>query len=278
MNIGFRLRSSTVLAVVTFALAAVGPLRPACGMDFSLSQVSPWGFPAGADVFVLMKGEIIPGDYAHLLQFSVNNNVNLARGIFILSSPGGDVSEALKIGHLVKSLYATVSVGPVTGQCVSACFIIFASAVHRLMNNEMMIGIHRPYVYPDRLRSLSPSAAEALETDALLDAEKYLHALRVPTSLVEEMFEQASTEVHWLTKREYLELGQRPPWYEEFLIARCGFDKNAETRFLNNRASIQDRMSLQAAADCEESLTRPEALKNFDCSVRQQLHGGSQCK
>jgi hypothetical protein len=278
MNIGFRSRCSAVLAVVTFALAALAPLRPAFGMDFSLSQVDPWGYPAGADVFVLMKGEIIPGDYAHLLQFAVNNNVNLARIIFILSSPGGDVSEALKIGHLVKSLYARVSVGPVTGQCVSACFIIFASAVRRLTNDGMSVGIHRPYVYPDRLRSLSPSAAEALETDALLDAEKYLHDLRVPTSLVEEMFEHASTEVHWLNKREFLELGQRPPWYEELLIARCGFDKNAETRFLTGRASIQDRMSLQAAADCEESLTRPEALKNFDCSVRQQLHGGPQCK
>ena len=61
MRIGFRLRSSSaVLAVVTFALAALAPRRPACGMDFSLSQVSPWGTPAGADVFVLMKGEIVP--------------------------------------------------------------------------------------------------------------------------------------------------------------------------------------------------------------------------
>jgi hypothetical protein len=278
MNSGFRLRSSAVLAVVTFALAALAPLRPACGMDFSLSQVSPWGTPADDDVFVLLKGEIVPGDYARLLDFAVNNNINLAQGKFILASPGGDVSEGLKIGQLLKSLYATVAVGPATGQCASACFIIFASAVRRLATGGM-VGIHRPYVHPDRLRSLSPSAAESLETRALLEAEKYLHELRVPTSLVEEMFEQASTEVHWLSERELaLQLGQRPPWYEEFLIARCGLDKSAETRFYANRSSIQDNMGLQAAANCEQNLTRAEALKNFNCSVRQQLHGGPQCK
>jgi hypothetical protein len=246
-------------------------------MDFSLTQVSRWG-RSGDEVFVLMKGEIVPGDYSRLLEFAVNNNVNLAQRTFLLASPGGDVSEALKIGQLLKSLYATVGVGPATGQCASACFIIFASAVRRLATGGM-VGIHRPFVHPDRLRSLSPSAAESLETGALLDAEKYLHELRVPTSLVEEMFEQASTEVHWLTERELaLQLGQRPPWYKEFLIARCGLDKSAETRFYANRSSIQDNMGLQAAADCERSLTRVEALKNFNCTVQRQPQRVSECK
>jgi hypothetical protein len=190
------------------------------------------------------------------------------------------VSEALRIGQLVKRLYQSAVVGPVRGQCVSACFIIFASAVSRIVNDEMMIGIHRPYAYPDRLRSLSPSAAEALETNALLEAEKYLHDLRVPTTLVEEMFEQASTEVHWLTKREFLELGPRAPWYEEFLIARCGLDKSAEVRVLTNHASAEDQTRVQAADHCERALIRPEGTKNFDCVMQRWQKGqsASQCK
>ena len=32
-----------------------------------------------------------------LLDFAVNNNINLAQGKFILASPGGDVSEGLKM-------------------------------------------------------------------------------------------------------------------------------------------------------------------------------------
>jgi hypothetical protein len=280
MNIGFRLRSSAVLAVVSFALAALAPLRPAYGMEFSITNASPWSGNDSDINYVLLKGEIVPGDYSRLLEFAINKNVNLAQYPFILASPGGDVSEALKIGQLVKSLYATVVVGPATGQCVSACFIIFASAVDRIMNNDKMIGIHRPYVYPDRLRSLSPRAAEALETDALLEAEKYLHELRVPTSLVEEMFEQASTEVHWLTRREFLELGRRAPWYEEFLIARCGLDKSAEIRVLTNHASVEDQTREQAANRCEGALIRPEGAKNFDCVIQRWQKGqsASMCK
>ena len=68
------------------------------------------------------------------------------------------------------------------------------------------------------MRSLSPGQAEALKTKAMLDAEEYLHQLRVPNNLVEIMFENASNEIHWLTDDELeRQLGGRPPWYEEFL-------------------------------------------------------------
>ena len=263
MNIGFRLRCSAVLAVVTIALAALAPLRPAYGMEFSITTTSPLSGTERKLNYVLLKGEIVPGDYNRLLEFAVNNNVDLAQHPIILASPGGDVSEALKIGELLKRLYVAAVVGPVTGQCVSACFIIFASSVDRIMNNEKMIGIHRPYVYPDRLRSLSPSAAETLETDALLEAEKYLHDLRVPTSIMEEMFQQASTEVHWLTRR-----------------ARCGLDKGAEYRVLTNHASAEDQTSVDAANYCERDLMRREGTKNFNCVIQRWQKGqsASKCK
>jgi hypothetical protein len=280
MHFAFWGRCKPTLKLVTVAATLLATLRPAYGMEFSITHASPWSGNDSDINYLLLKGEIVPGDYSRLLEFAINKNVNLAQYPFILASPGGDVSEALKIGQLVKSLYATVVVGPATGQCVSACFIIFASAVDRIMNNDKMIGIHRPYVYPDRLRSLSPSAAEALETDALLEAEKYLHELRVPTSLVEEMFEQASTEVHWLTRREFLELGRRAPWYEEFLIARCGLDKSAEIRVLTNHASVEDQTREQAANRCEGALIRPEGARNFDCVIQRWQKGqsASKCK
>ncbi len=60
-----------------------------------------------------------------------------------------------------------------------------------------------------------------LETGALLAAEDYLHKLRVPSALVDTMFENASSEIHWLTAEELRAMGARPAWYEEFLIARC---------------------------------------------------------
>jgi hypothetical protein len=48
------------------------------------------------------------------------------------------------------------------------------------------------------------------------------------------MFQQASTQVHWLTHAELDQLGMRAPWYEEFLIARCGLNKDTERKLMSD--------------------------------------------
>jgi ATP-dependent protease ClpP protease subunit len=248
------------LSCLTVALLAF--CAPARSMDISYTDT-----PAPA---LLMRGEIVPGDYANLLKFAVEHHIDLANRLFLLASPGGDVSEALRIGQLIKSLYATVAVLPRYGPCASACFIIYVSAVRR-MSADRMLGIHRPYMHPDRLRGLSPKAVEALQTRAWLDAETYLHALRVPPSIVEEMFDNASTDIHWLTGNEITQLGLFAPWFEEFLIARCNLDKGAYYRSLRGvHLSIEEEASQSATGDCALRLTHPEALKAFNCAVGQE--------
>lgn len=235
-------------------------------MDFSITSVNPFGDDEVKGEALLLKGEIIPGDYERLVQFAVHNNIDLTNEYFILSSLGGDISEALKIGRLLKNLYGTVWVGPNTGKCASACFIIFASAVNR-HSMAGLVGIHRPYVDQAELRSLPPKNAEALENQALLDAETYLHQLRVPTYLVDRMFQHASSEIYWLSNEDLVfELGTRAPWYEEFLIARCGFDKGAELQYIRNSETSADVLHsmLIPAEECGSRLTRPEALAYYN--------------
>src|SRR5260370_28805022 len=125
-------------------------------MDFSLVHRNPRSGVLDDASYFLMKGEIRPGDYDRLLRYAVTKNIILAGQVLVLSSPGGDVTEALKIGRLVKSLYASASVGSVYGPCVTAWFIIYISAVHRSAE-EGCVGIHRPYVSSERLRSRTPS-------------------------------------------------------------------------------------------------------------------------
>jgi hypothetical protein len=219
--------SATSFVLICMLFSSVG-----YGIDFSLTNREPFreGTTDGDGRYLLLQGEIVPGDYYRLIDFAISNHVDLPNYEVILSSPGGDVTEALKIGRLFKALYVTALVGPTFGPCVSACFIIFASATQRISWSGL-IGIHRPYVNPERMLTLTPGVAEALETHALLDAENYLHQLRVPNHLVDTMFANSSTEVHWLSAEELqYELGERPPWYEEFLIARCGLDKEREDR------------------------------------------------
>jgi hypothetical protein len=97
----------------------------------------------------------------------------------------------------------------------------------------------------------------------LLAAEQYLHRLRVPSGIVDEMFERASTEIHWLTQDELQhELGERPSWYEEFMIARCGLDKAMEEKFLRDPDNNETLFTpLMRVEDCGMQLTRPEATK-----------------
>ena len=200
-----------------------------------------------------------------MLKYAVANHIVLAQKALILASPGGDVTEALKIGRLVKRLYAEVFVGPTFGPCASACFIIFASSVHR-MGMAGLVGIHRPYLSPARLRSLSPSAAEALETHALTDAENYLHELRVPNKLVDTMFEHASTEIYWLSDDELdHQLGESPAWYEEFLIARCGLHRRPSLAGAANQSELQEA---EAALECGAHLTLEDAFKAYHAAIR----------
>lgn len=265
-----RLRFAAVLlAIVSFGASS------AYAMDFSQTHANPFGGSVDPHPFLLMRGEIVPGDYDRLIGYAVENGLHLTTFRVILSSPGGDVTEALRIGKLLKGIFATVAVGPTFGQCASACFIIFASAVER-ESMAGLVGIHRPYLSPERMRSLSPGQAEALETTAMLDAEAYLHQLRIPNNLVEIMFEHASNEIHWLTDDELeRQLGKRPPWYEEFLIARCGLEKSVEQQYEadpNNRALFAKIMTV---FNCGFDLTRQDAEKNFAKALAPYAYGFS---
>jgi hypothetical protein len=267
-------RRTARFVVALLAMVSFG-VRNAQTMDFSQTHVNPFDGSADPHPYLLMRGEIAPGDYDRLIKYTIENGLYLTTFRIILTSPGGDVTEALRIGKLLKSTFATVSVGPQSGQCASACFIVFASAVERVSMSGL-IGIHRPYLSPARMRSLSPGEAEALETRAMIDAEDYLHQLRVPNNLVEIMFEHASNEIHWLTDDELeRQLGKRPPWYEEFLIARCGLDKAAEQRFL---AEPDDKVlyaQIVTVFDCGFNLTRADAEKNFAKALAPYNYGFS---
>ena len=211
---------------------------------------------------LLLKGEIVPGDYESLLD-AIRRDVDRfwrAKSI-TLASLGGDIQEALRIARLVKGTYSYVVVGDANGPCVSACFFIFSAATERSATDPNL-GIHRPYIHQRRLVSMGVREAEALQNDALRQARSYLENLNVPASLIDKMFQRASTEVYWLSRDEIQEqLGRRPPWFEQFLIARCGFNKALECKYYStNDKIILDHMN--AVVRCGHQLTTSEA-KSF---------------
>ena len=83
-----------------------------------------------------IKGEISRGDYDKL-----SVALEGVDPVFIsIDSPGGSIDEAMKIGQLLRNRELAVEVAD-SGECVSACVLILAGAVHRLPNDR--VGIHR---------------------------------------------------------------------------------------------------------------------------------------
>ena len=250
-------------------------------MDFSFVDRGPFDGTEVASPHVLMKGEIEPGDYQKLLRFAERDKDRFLTATFILASPGGDITEAMRIGRLLKGIYAFVAVGRIYGPCASACFIIFVSAVDR-QSIEGLVGIHRPYVARSRLLGLTLAEAERQQSQALRDAENYLHGLRVPTAIVDEMFANASSEIHWLSWDELQQVGLRPAWWEEILIARCGLNPAQETAALNTAGGFEESTPasamLRAVTYCQANLALPEAEKNLDAALRRDQIGGRTAK
>jgi hypothetical protein len=103
----------------------------------------------------------------------------------------------------------------------------------------------------------------------LLDAEKYLHALRVPNAIIDEMFAKASSDIHWLSEAELEQLGLRPPWYEEVLVARCGLKARGEFEEIDafGGGNIQAHSELKAVLDCAANLTYPDAERSLNAAL-----------
>jgi hypothetical protein len=208
---------------------------------------------------LVLSGEIIPGDYDRLLRkVSEDPNRFLAGNKIILASDGGDVAEALKIAKLVKSLFAGIIVGPLTGRCVSACFFIYAAAAQREVDGDRLIGINRPYIVDAETVPPAPPDAAVADSKALMQVRVFLRENAVPNYLVDEMFRHASDDAYWLSADDQKNLGLRSQWFSQFLIAKCAWDDNTEREAYAGKRSMDD---LKQMLICRERVTQDAAHK-----------------
>jgi hypothetical protein len=205
---------------------------------------------------LVISGEITVGDYDRLLaKILEDQNRFLAQNKIILASDGGDVAEALKIARLVKSLFAGIIVGPLTGRCVSACFFIYAAAGQREADGDRLIGINRPFIVDSEA---VPGATDtsSVESKALMQVRAFLRENAVPDYLVDEMFRRASDDAYWLSADDEKNLGYRSPWFNQFLAAKCAWDDNIEREAYAGKRSLDD---LKQMLKCRERVTQEAA-------------------
>lgn len=214
---------------------------------------------------LLIEGDIIQGDFAKLLRLiSKNRGEYLSTSTVELTSNGGDLLEAIKIGGLLKNTYKAVTVDSV---CASSCFFIYVSAVNRSLGDEGKLGIHRPYFMRNQFKNLTPKKAEQKQNKMMVETRKFLTDNNVPQSLIDKMYMMSSDEIHWLTSSELDSLGKKSIWYEEYLAAKCNYKKQ-------NRIQQGEDGSFTIQAEeintwaCEEGFTKPEATRYLNETIK----------
>jgi hypothetical protein len=215
--------------------------------------------------FLILEGKIVPGDYKKVRDFlgEKANFEKITGGVF-LASPGGNVTEALKIGRLIRSLRLSTDApsGPATGiprfgeslitpnllvnaradyGCASACFFIYVAGVYRHLNWTGRLGYHRPIELE--------SEASKLDVDQALNRtwrvrqliQKYLADMDVPDKYIDLIYSVPFNEVHWVTQNEFdSDLQGLVPEAKAWIGAKCANSGEKNTQNSGKPSLIED--------------------------------------
>lgn len=248
----FHLRSLFLAVATAFAFLTTSADAAEIGCD-SAYEGNPVPFagerwPSGslptagkcADAFLI--GPIAKGDYEKVRAFYANNHPFLDR--FIITSPGGDVQEAISIGALFRKYLIEVQ-GPMGNSnigfalpfislkhrcselfprgahafhldcnCASACALIWFGAVRR----SGVVGLHRPQIASPEFRTLPAGKAAEIYSQALRDIVRYLDEMETPKPMIDAMVATSSASIRWITADNELE---RAPSFAEWVDASC---------------------------------------------------------
>ncbi len=210
-----------------------------------------------------MQGEIEKDDW-------INFMISLASWddpptVFHISSKGGDLDEAMKIGRIIRNSEIPVWTGD---ECFSACVFIYASGVERYARGK--IGLHRPYFDKEYFANLTSIEAKRKYDELKQESIAYLKELEVAQSLIDRMFQTGSTEVDILEADEANKLfGTRSPFYEEWLTAKCGKYTEEQLKVLSSWGSLQAARATLAIAK-NESIPKAD---DFGSNIQELIRG-----
>jgi hypothetical protein len=217
---------------------------------------------------LVLSGDITVGDYDRLLsKISDDENRFLSLNKIILASSDGDVGEAMKIANLVKALRSEVSVGPLTGKCAGACFLIYAAAGQRVTDGELLIGITRPEGAESELIAPTVVDAKAREISDQTKVRNFLKENEVPGYLSDEMFRHESGDAYWLSARDEANLKPKSPAFARYLIAKCAWNETVEREANSGQRPFADMNTMWA---CRTRVTLVDARKALAAALEEK--------
>lgn len=212
----------------------------------SLSAAEFFMLKIGPDTFqIQLSGQIKDGDYERLVSLIENSPVSfLGSPSIALSSRGGSVAEAIKIGGLVEkaSLMTVVNKNEI---CASSCFLIFIAGNMRLTDGSILI--HRPYIAGESYSKDEVDEAGEKQRASVKVVRQYLEVRSVHSDIIDKMLSLSSTKAYRLSEDDLWTLGLTSPWFEESVIAKCG--ASSEMLINQNRITPEIKSCVSGLSD-----------------------------
>jgi hypothetical protein len=167
-----------------------------------IARADPAGSGAGRAALVV-SGTIGPAAASWFRQKL--DEAHLAAGdTVLLSSPGGDLNQAVIMGEIIRSRGLVTAVGVADGSghigpsyCASACVLVYAGGKTRLGIEGSVLGVHRFVTSATSAPGRDPVAETQQITAMILG---YMTKMGVSSAVVQAMSE--TREIRWLGARE----------------------------------------------------------------------------
>jgi len=222
-------------------------LTGAHAMDFERRSLQLGA--SGSVQAIALEGAVREGDAKRFEQFLAELDGASETPVLwlTLNSDGGSVREALGIARLIRR-HGFITHVPAESRCVSACIFLYSAGLVRVPaltppNTAFRanIGIHRAFFSRDFLAGLSLSQAQELTRLMNQSLERAFREFDIPPHLYQSALMTASSQVHWLSESETRSLGTYPPWFDEYLLARCRPQRSSDAGVTGGERSLSSR-------------------------------------
>jgi hypothetical protein len=141
--------------IVILAAAMLTPASLAQAMSFNVVTIDSRISKNQSGLiycFVYGSGEIVEGDAERFFEALQSSHVSQNDDVLLfLDSPGGSLSEGIKLGHSISDFKAKTSVGRQTsdrfkqlpGRCSSACVFAYLGGSYRYLSDDSDLGVHQ---------------------------------------------------------------------------------------------------------------------------------------
>lgn len=179
--------SRTVFQAAVFCFAVLCSVAAAAKVEVLPVQHNK----AGRILAVQISEDIAPGDYEALMRGLRANPGKFDRKLALLDNIGGSVTEAIRMGRLLRETGFDVMV-PTNGVCQGSCIYLLAAGRNKTVRGY--VGLHRPY-FPHGDSALAVSSGRS-------SPGAYLRDMNIPLSLLDDMNGIEPTRMRVLSRDE----------------------------------------------------------------------------